>query len=94
LGYVSVGDAWTTMVSKPSFKMTIFFSKVPGEMDEWIPSPEMMRDENHPCWQDIYDDDCSMESIYAANFIASKWIKSMPCGEKIAVSIVTVFIVN
>ena len=30
---------------------------------------------NNPCWQDIYDDDCSMSNIYAANFVASKWIK-------------------
>ena len=54
------------------------------EMDnDW--SSEMQSGDN-PCWQDLYDDDCSMESIYAANFIASKWIKSMPCGAGIEVS--------
>jgi len=49
---------------------------VPGEMD--MPGSAELNDS--PCWQDIYDDDCSMSNIYAANFIASKWIKSMPCG--------------
>lgn len=42
---------------------------------------------DNPCWQDIYDDDCSMSNIYSANFIAGKWIKSMPCGAGIEVSI-------
>lgn len=53
-----------------------------GEMDDW--SNEMQSGDN-PCWQDLYDDDCSMESIYAASFVASKWIKSMPCGAGIEV---------
>jgi len=39
----------------------------------------------NPCWQDIYDDDCSMSNIYAASFVASKWIKSLPCGAGIRV---------
>ena len=38
-----------------------------------------------PCWQNMLDDDCSMGNIYAANFVASKWIQSMPCGEGIEV---------
>jgi hypothetical protein len=38
-----------------------------------------------PCWQNLLDDDCSMGNIYAANFVASKWIQSMPCGEGIEV---------
>ena len=33
-----------------------------------------------PCWQDLYDDDCSMSSVYSASFVAGKWIKSMPCA--------------
>lgn len=40
-----------------------------------------------PCWQNMLDDDCSMGNIYAANFVASKWIKSMPCGEGIEASL-------
>jgi hypothetical protein len=39
-----------------------------------------------PCWQNLLDDDCSMGNIYAANFVAGKWIKSMPCGEGIEAS--------
>lgn len=42
---------------------------------------------NDPCWQTMLDDDCSMGNIYSANFVASKWIKSMPCGEGIEVSL-------
>jgi hypothetical protein len=42
--------------------------------------------ENNPCWQDLYDDDCSMESVFAASFVASKWIKSMPCAAGLEVS--------
>jgi hypothetical protein len=34
----------------------------------------------NPCWQDLYDDDCMMSNVYAASFVASKWIKSLPCG--------------
>lgn len=42
----------------------------------------------NPCWQDLYDDDCSMASIAGASFVASKWIKSMPCGAGIEVRII------
>jgi hypothetical protein len=40
-------------------------------------TPEQTED---PCWQDLYDDDCSMSSVYSASFVAGKWIKSMPCA--------------
>ena len=56
--------------------------RISGELDDW--SNEMQSGDN-PCWQDLYDDDCSMDSIYAASFVASKWIKSMPCGAGIEV---------
>eukprot|EP00339_Tiarina_fusa_P028653 CAMPEP_0117038568 /NCGR_PEP_ID=MMETSP0472-20121206/27126_1 /TAXON_ID=693140 ORGANISM="Tiarina fusus, Strain LIS" /NCGR_SAMPLE_ID=MMETSP0472 /ASSEMBLY_ACC=CAM_ASM_000603 /LENGTH=125 /DNA_ID=CAMNT_0004748823 /DNA_START=68 /DNA_END=445 /DNA_ORIENTATION=- len=36
--------------------------------------------DNNPCWQDLYDDDCSMDSVYGASFVASEWIKEMPCA--------------
>ena len=35
--------------------------------------------------QDIYDEDCSMDNAYAASFVASEWLKKMPCGEGIEV---------
>lgn len=41
--------------------------------------------EDDPCWQDLYDEDCSMDKAYAATFVAADWIKSMPCGEGIEV---------
>lgn len=40
-------------------------------------------EEENPCWQNMIDDDCAMESAESATFIASEWIKSMPCGEGI-----------
>jgi hypothetical protein len=41
----------------------------------------------NPCWQDIYDDDCAMSTMYSASFIAKNWIKAMPCAEGIEVCI-------
>jgi hypothetical protein len=60
----------------------------PGEMD-MLGSSELV---DNPCWQDIYDDDCSMSNIYSANFIAGNWIKSMPCGAGIEVRIGDLFL--
>mmetsp|Transcript_36486 Transcript_36486/g.88426 ORF Transcript_36486/g.88426 Transcript_36486/m.88426 type:complete len:123 (-) Transcript_36486:180-548(-) len=34
----------------------------------------------NPCWQDLYDDDCSMDTVYQSSFVASEWLKSMPCA--------------
>ncbi|KAI2492790.1 hypothetical protein MHU86_21750 [Fragilaria crotonensis] len=80
-------DAFSTIVLQPLRQMPCSVStsrpwmsvmdRISGELDDW--SSEMQSGDN-PCWQDLYDDDCSMESIYAASFVASKWIKSMPCG--------------
>jgi hypothetical protein len=42
-------------------------------------------DSTHPCWQNLLDDDCSMSTVYSSNFVAGKWLKSMPCGEGIQV---------
>lgn len=41
--------------------------------------------EENPCWQDLYDEDCSMDKTYAASFVASEWLKKMPCAQGIAV---------
>jgi len=38
--------------------------------------------ESNPCWQDIYDADCTMDS-FSARFVASDWIKKLPCGQGI-----------
>lgn len=53
--------------------------------DNEIPSSAELETED-PCWQNMLDDDCSMGNIYAANFVAGKWIKSMPCGEGVEAS--------
>lgn len=43
--------------------------------------------DNDPCWQSLFDDDCYMSAMYASNFVAGKWIQSMPCGEGIEVGV-------
>ena len=40
----------------------------------------------NPSWQDIWDDDCSMDSTYAASFIPSEWLKKLPCMMGLKVS--------
>ena len=42
---------------------------------------------NDPCWQELSDDDCAMENVYASHFVASEWIKSMPCASGLEVSV-------
>uniref|UniRef100_A0A6S9HVP7 Uncharacterized protein n=1 Tax=Ditylum brightwellii TaxID=49249 RepID=A0A6S9HVP7_9STRA len=66
---VSSCNAWTTVSSSPRAQATRRYM-----------SDEMLDDVNNPCWQDIYDDDCGMSTIYSASFIAKDWIKSMPCA--------------
>ena len=55
-----------------------------GEKDT-TPSTESYVEEA-PCWQDLYDEDCSMDKAYAATFVAADWIKTMPCAEGVEVS--------
>ena len=43
-------------------------------------------EQTNPCWEDLYDDDCAMSNVYSASFVASEWIKSMPCASGVAVS--------
>lgn len=71
--FVSFVNSWTTMRSRYACSPALRSS---GEMDG--PPPTEMSE--NPCWQDLYDDDCSMSNAAAASFIAAKWIKSMPCG--------------
>lgn len=42
--------------------------------------------ESNPCWQDIFDADCTMDSIFSARFVASEWIKELPCGSGLEAS--------
>jgi len=70
VSFLAIADSFTILtVSSPRATM-LSGNKMPGEMQTG----------DNPCWQDLYDDDCSMESVYAANFIASEWIKGMPCA--------------
>mmetsp|Transcript_40343 Transcript_40343/g.94797 ORF Transcript_40343/g.94797 Transcript_40343/m.94797 type:complete len:108 (-) Transcript_40343:408-731(-) len=49
---------------------------------------ELLSHELKPCWEEVasIDEDCVLGSIYASNFVAGDWIKSMPCAEGIEVS--------
>jgi hypothetical protein len=75
----AVTSAWTTPAIVRPMSTMHFMASMPGEMENG----------DNPCWQDLYDDDCSMESVYSASFVAAKWIKSMPCGAGIEVSILS-----
>lgn len=44
-------------------------------------------DTENPCWQDLYDDDCGMDSVYGASFVAKEWIKKLPCAKGVEVSL-------
>ena len=48
-----------------------------GKSDDGAVSED---ESGNPCWQNLYDDDCSMSTIYSASFVANDWIKSMPCA--------------
>mmetsp|Transcript_18739 Transcript_18739/g.30203 ORF Transcript_18739/g.30203 Transcript_18739/m.30203 type:complete len:137 (-) Transcript_18739:277-687(-) len=37
--------------------------------------------ESNPCWQDMYDDDCAMETIFSASYTPAEWIKKLPCAK-------------
>lgn len=41
--------------------------------------------DGNPCWEDIYDDDCTMSNVFGASFVAADWIKTMPCAQGIEV---------
>ena len=46
--------------------------------------------QTNPCWQDLYDDDCSMDMVYQASFVASHWLKGLPCAAGLEVRIIMV----
>lgn len=50
-----------------------------------LSADQVETDTENPCWQDMYDDDCSMDKTYAASFVASEWLKKMPCAKGIEV---------
>ena len=81
--------AWSPSLRSHTFTSTSFrapnFMSSEENFPDEMSMPGSAELTNNPCWQDIYDDDCSMSNIYAANFVASKWIKSMPCGAGIEV---------
>jgi len=37
-------------------------------------------DDSQCTWQDIWNYDCAMSTVYSASFVAQDWIKSMPCA--------------
>ena len=52
-------------------------------------SSEFNTEVSNPCWQDIYDADCTMDSIFSARFVASEWIKELPCARGMEVSLLS-----
>jgi hypothetical protein len=80
LTYSWTASRRTFVTTKPSF---LLFSSASRNEDQ-LPQTTTL-DSKDPCWQTFLDDDCSMSNIYSANFVASKWIQSMPCGHGIEV---------
>mmetsp|Transcript_2913 Transcript_2913/g.8003 ORF Transcript_2913/g.8003 Transcript_2913/m.8003 type:complete len:125 (-) Transcript_2913:197-571(-) len=70
---LSVSSSWVihNRESRLRNKLTVFHSE---------PSDINIDNELNPCWQDIYDADCTMDSIFSARFVPSEWIKQLPCG--------------
>jgi hypothetical protein len=51
-------------------------------------------DTEKPCWQDIWNYDCTMSTAYSAAFIPADWIKKLPCALGLAVRIYLLMILN
>ncbi len=68
-------NAWTGLPTRTAFSAR----SVPGiSLKSAIPSDDV--DVDNPCWQDIWNYDCAMSTIYSASFVANDWLKSMPCA--------------
>lgn len=48
----------------------------------------------NPCWQDMYDEDCAMETIFAAQYVASDWIKKLPCAKGLEASLFSLRVIG
>lgn len=85
-----------TPVNNPNMMKLILLTSLLSVANCWTEQRSYLRntqlrnhlsDENfNPCWQDLYDDDCSMDAVYQSSFVASEWLKSMPCASGIEVS--------
>jgi hypothetical protein len=82
---LSRAHGWMTQrTTVPRMDSPTFAAGNGGSGDD-VSSPTDMQ---NPCWQDFYDEDCET-NFAAASFVASKWIKSMPCGAGIEVGCAT-----
>lgn len=75
--WFTTAHAWTSIQSQTPFLRNKQMAM--SYQEDAIPE--------NPCtWQDVADgEDCAMEHIYGASFVASKWLKTMPCAEGIEV---------
>jgi hypothetical protein len=92
LAMVTTTDGyWTTSFRRrscPSFLTTEGKLRMTFDGGNELSQSIELESGDDPCWQNMLDDDCSMGNIYSANFVASKWIQSMPCGEGIEVNFI------
>ena len=75
-------DAW--VIPNQNVKSTSILRAESSEFDTDV--EKATGSELNPCWQDIYDEDCTMDSIFSATFVPSEWIKQLPCGSGMEVS--------
>lgn len=71
-------QAWTVGLPRSFFHLSTTLLRLTSSPDE--------EGDQNPCWENLYDDDCTMSNAYAASFVASQWIKSMPCASGVEVS--------
>ena len=72
-------DRWTILRHSPTPPQSSRTALFQGEN-------EMAKVDENPCWQDFYDEDCTMDSTFGAGFVASEWLKKMPCASGLEVS--------
>jgi hypothetical protein len=76
---------WIEATSKPTYLLGRSTQQLQRQYAGTILKSDNAADPN-PCWQDMYDEDCAMETIFQAQYVASDWIKNLPCAKGLEVS--------
>jgi len=78
---VTTIDAWIT--TSPQFRQKIANRQTSTILN--ATGGDGADDNEAQCtWQDIWNYDCAMSTVYSASFVAQDWIKSMPCAVGLA----------
>eukprot|EP00588_Corethron_pennatum_P016103 CAMPEP_0194303562 /NCGR_PEP_ID=MMETSP0171-20130528/1415_1 /TAXON_ID=218684 /ORGANISM="Corethron pennatum, Strain L29A3" /LENGTH=135 /DNA_ID=CAMNT_0039054507 /DNA_START=66 /DNA_END=473 /DNA_ORIENTATION=- len=83
---ISPVNAWVVTPIVRNYRPTTTLKiQIPDDDDVNSEAHDLLNQETNPCWSDMasLDDDCVLGSVYASNFVASEWIRDMPCAEGI-----------